>query len=87
MEDELFDLPAADRTGLTMRRNDDRQPARRSELEILQRLGRECDVRMLVDDDELVCEAAEQAGFAVVRARWAVASPSMRDAQEREGCT
>ncbi|MGW3742297.1 phosphatase domain-containing protein [Streptomyces sp. NPDC005146] len=70
-----------------MRRNDDRRPARHTKLEILKRLGRERDVRMLVDDDELVCDAAEQAGFAVVRARWAATSASMRDAQEREGRT
>lgn len=42
---------------------------------------------MLVDDDELVCDAAEQAGFTVVRARWAKASAALKDAQEREGRT
>lgn len=70
-----------------MRRNDDRRPARRTKLEILKRLGREREVRVLVDDDELVCDAAELAGFAVVRARWAVPSSSLKDAQEREGRT
>ncbi|MFB6813866.1 hypothetical protein ACFCV8_04885 [Streptomyces sp. NPDC056347] len=70
-----------------MRGNDDRRPARRTKLEILRRLGREREVRMLVDDDELVCDAAERAGFAVVRARWATASAALRDAQEREGRT
>lgn len=70
-----------------MRRNDDRRPARRTKLEILKRLGREREVRILVDDDELVCDAAELAGFTVVRARWAVPSPSLKDAQEREGRT
>ncbi|MFE9396619.1 HAD family acid phosphatase [Streptomyces flavidovirens] len=71
-----------------MRRNNDRRPARHTKLEILKRLaarGRE--VRMLVDDDELVCAAAEQAGFTVVRARWAATSAALRDAQEREGLT
>ncbi|MFB6713615.1 MULTISPECIES: hypothetical protein [unclassified Streptomyces] len=72
---------------LYMRRNDDRRPARHTKLEILRRLGREREVRMLVDDDELVCDAAERAGFAVVRARWAQASPALKDAQEREGRT
>ncbi|WP_406457792.1 hypothetical protein OG782_34330 [Streptomyces sp. NBC_00876] len=72
---------------LHMRRNDDRRPARRSKLEVLERLGRGNTVRMLVDDDELVCDAAEQAGFAVVRARWTQASPALKDAQEREGRT
>ncbi|MER5849685.1 hypothetical protein ABT126_22215 [Streptomyces sp. NPDC002012] len=72
---------------LYMRRNDDRRPARHTKLEILKRLGREREVRMLVDDDELVCDAAEQAGFAVVRARWMKVSPRLEDAQEREGRT
>ncbi|MGW1657962.1 phosphatase domain-containing protein [Streptomyces atratus] len=72
---------------LYMRRNDDRRPARHAKLEILKRLGREHEVRMLVDDDELVCDAAERAGFAVVRARWTKVSPALEDAQEREGRT
>lgn len=72
---------------LYMRRNDDRRPARHTKLEILERLGREREVRMVVDDDELVCDAAELAGFAVVRARWAQASPALRDAQGRAGRT
>ncbi|MGW7055715.1 phosphatase domain-containing protein [Streptomyces sp. NPDC054887] len=71
-----------------MRRDNDRRPARHTKLEILKRLaagGRE--IRMLVDDDELVCVAAEQAGFTVVRARWAATSAALKDAQEREGRT
>ncbi|MEU5654952.1 hypothetical protein ABZ802_04935 [Streptomyces sp. NPDC047737] len=75
------------RGSLHMRRNDDRRPARRTKLEILERLGRTREVRVLVDDDELVCDAAELAGFTVVRARWAVTAQAMRDAQEREGRT
>ncbi len=70
-----------------MRRNDDRRPARVTKLEILRRLGRDREVRMLVDDDELVCDAAERAGFRVVRARWTGASAALQDAQEREGRT
>ena len=77
-------LPRGD---VHMRRNADRRPARRTKLEVLERLGREREVRVLVDDDELVCDAVERAGFTVVRARWAVASPSLKDAQEREGRT
>ncbi|MEU9859277.1 hypothetical protein AB0D99_00255 [Streptomyces sp. NPDC047971] len=68
-----------------MRRNNDFRPARVTKLEILRGLGRE--VRMLVDDDELVCDAAARAGFRVVRARWAAASEELRDAQEKEGRT
>ncbi|MFE9116601.1 hypothetical protein [Streptomyces sp. NPDC007172] len=70
-----------------MRRNDDRRPARVTKLEILRRLGRDREVRMLVDDDELVCDAAERAGFRVVRARWTGATAALQDAQEREGRT
>ncbi|WP_254667809.1 phosphatase domain-containing protein [Streptomyces griseus] len=72
---------------LFMRREDDRRPARHTKLEILERLGRQREVRALVDDDELVCDAAERAGFTVVRARWALPSPELKDAQEREGRT
>ncbi|MFB7645878.1 hypothetical protein ACFC0S_01375 [Streptomyces sp. NPDC056084] len=70
-----------------MRRNDDRRPARITKLEILRRLARGREIRMLVDDDELVCDAAERAGFRVVRARWTEAGAALKDAQEREGRT
>ncbi|MFI7498480.1 hypothetical protein ACIBVL_08145 [Streptomyces sp. NPDC049687] len=70
-----------------MRRDDDRRPARRTKLEILRRLARDREVRVLVDDDVLVCEDAERAGFTVVRARWTAPSPELREAQEREGRT
>ncbi|WP_030734641.1 nucleotidase [Streptomyces griseus] len=72
---------------LLMRHNDDRRPARRTKLDVLKRLGRSRLVRVLVDDDELVCDAAEVAGFTVVRARWADPSAALKDAQEREGRT
>ncbi|MEU6390579.1 hypothetical protein [Streptomyces sp. NPDC046939] len=77
-------LPAAT---LKMRRDDDRRPARRTKLDVLRRLARGRTVRMLVDDDELVCDEAEHAGFPVVRARWASTSAALKDAQEREGRT
>ncbi len=70
-----------------MRRNDDRRPARRTKLEILRALARGRDIRVLVDDDELVCEDAERAGFTVVRARWAATTAAMKVAQERDGRT
>nr|WP_152892054.1 hypothetical protein [Streptomyces adustus] len=70
-----------------MRRNDDRRPARRTKLEILRRLARTREVSVLVDDDDLVCDDAERAGFTVVRARWAAGSEALRAAQEREGRT
>ncbi|MEU2060600.1 hypothetical protein [Streptomyces sp. NPDC013455] len=70
-----------------MRSNADRRPARFTKLEILRRLARDREVRVLVDDDELVCDDAERAGFTVVRARWAGRSAALEDAQEREGRT
>jgi hypothetical protein len=72
---------------LHMRGDTDRRPARVTKLAVLRRLARGRTVRMLVDDDELVCDEAERAGFTVVRARWADASAALRDAQEREGRT
>ncbi|MFJ3582291.1 hypothetical protein ACIPPS_08640 [Streptomyces sp. NPDC090127] len=79
------DLPRGG--ALHMRRDRDFRPARVTKLEILRRLGRDREIRMLVDDDELVCDAAEEAGFTVVRARWAVASEALMEAQEKEGRT
>ncbi len=70
-----------------MRRDDDRRPARRTKLQILRELARDREIRVLVDDDELVCEDAERAGFRAVRARWAAASAELKEAQEREGRT
>ncbi|GAA3111294.1 phosphatase domain-containing protein [Streptomyces echinatus] len=70
-----------------MRSNADRRPARFTKLEILRRLAQNREVRVLVDDDELVCDDAERAGFTVVRARWAAKSAALEEAQEREGRT
>jgi phosphoglycolate phosphatase-like HAD superfamily hydrolase len=73
-----------------MRADHDRRPARQTKLEVLKRLGRTREVRMLVDDDVLVCDAAEQAGFVVVRADWADSTASasaMKDAQGEQGRT
>ncbi|MET9700216.1 hypothetical protein ABZY31_25330 [Streptomyces sp. NPDC006529] len=70
-----------------MRGNQDRRPARTAKLEVLRRIARGREVRMLVDDDELVCQAARAAGFPVVRADWAADAPELREAQEGEGRT
>ncbi|ANP50982.1 phosphoglycolate phosphatase-like HAD superfamily hydrolase [Streptomyces griseochromogenes] len=70
-----------------MRGNADRRPARFTKLEVLRRLARDREIRFLVDDDELVCDDAERAGFTVVRARWAAKSAVLQDAQAREGRT
>ncbi|MEU5921440.1 phosphatase domain-containing protein [Streptomyces sp. NPDC004288] len=70
-----------------MRRNRDFRPARVTKVEILRRLAADRPVRMLVDDDLAVCDAAEAAGFPVVRARWAEPSETLKEAQETEGRT
>ncbi|MFF8293356.1 hypothetical protein ACF068_29630 [Streptomyces sp. NPDC016309] len=70
-----------------MRRDHDRRPARVTKLEVLRRLSAAREVRMLVDDDELVCDAAERAGYRVLRARWATDSTALEEAQEKEGRT
>ncbi|MFI6284144.1 hypothetical protein ACIBCM_05180 [Streptomyces sp. NPDC051018] len=72
---------------LHMRRDGDRRPARTAKLEVLRRLGAGREIRMLVDDDRLVCDEAERAGLRVVRATWAATSAAMAVAQEREGRT
>ncbi|MFD9306386.1 hypothetical protein ACFWCB_27640 [Streptomyces sp. NPDC060048] len=72
---------------LWMRGNQDRRPARTTKLEVLRRIARGREVRMLVDDDELVCQAARAAGFRVVLADWSADAPELQDAQEREGRT
>lgn len=72
---------------LHMRPHQDRRPARTTKLEILRALARRREVLVVVDDDELVCDAAERAGFAVVRARWAASSAALQQAQEQEGRT
>lgn len=88
-EDTLawLDLHGLPEGKLWMRPDGDRRPARHTKLELLRRIAGGREVRHLVDDDELVCDACEQAGFPVVRARWAAASADLRDAQEREGRT
>ncbi|TDU74794.1 hypothetical protein [Streptomyces sp. KS 21] len=70
-----------------MRGNQDRRPARTTKLEVLRRIARGREVRMLVDDDELVCQAARAAGFKVVLADWAAKAPELESAQEGEGRT
>ncbi|MEV7416568.1 hypothetical protein [Streptomyces sp. NPDC089919] len=72
---------------LWMRGDQDRRPARATKLETLRRLARGREVRMLVDDDELVCQAARAAGFRVLTADWATPSEELRTAQERDGRT
>lgn len=70
-----------------MRGNQDRRPARTTKLDVLRRIARGREVRMLVDDDELVVQAARAAGFRTVLAQWAEEAPELKAAQEGEGRT
>ncbi|MFF0549309.1 hypothetical protein ACFYUL_10140 [Streptomyces sp. NPDC004311] len=72
---------------LWMRGDRDRRPARTTKLEVLGRIARGREVRVLVDDDELVCQAARAAGYRVLLADWAAEAPELRSGQEVEGRT
>lgn len=65
----------------------DYRPARELKVEVLRRLAEQAPVSVLVDDDELVLEAARAAGFDVLPATWMGEAPTLHDAQEREGRT
>jgi hypothetical protein len=69
-------LPPGD---VHMRRDHDRRPARRTKLELLRRLSRTHEIRVLVDDDPQVCDDAEKAGFPVLRADWRPMPPTQRE--------
>lgn len=69
-----------------MREYRDFRPARVAKLALLQTLAERRPVEVVVDDDELVCEAYEEAGFTVVRADWMGPAPTLGQAQE-EGRT
>ncbi|MFF4325025.1 hypothetical protein ACFYZT_00735 [Streptomyces sp. NPDC001591] len=68
-----------------MRGDRDRRPARQTKLDVLQRIAQGREVRVLVDDDQLVCQAARAAGFEVLLADWAAPSPELKRAQESDG--
>lgn len=72
---------------LMMRGDRDRRPARVTKPELLRTLARNRTVALVVDDDPLVCDAYEEAGFRVVRAGWMAAQPVLEEAQEGEGRT
>ncbi|MDT7545595.1 MAG: hypothetical protein QOE99_1705 [Actinomycetota bacterium] len=72
---------------LSMRSDGDRRPARMAKPQLLRRLARDRTVAVVVDDDEQVCDAYEQAGWRVLRARWMETAPVLEQAQEEEGRT
>jgi hypothetical protein len=76
------------RARLVMRSGRDRRPARQTKPALLRDLtadGRR--VGVVVDDDPLVCEALEQAGWPVLRADWMTRTETLTDAQEKTGRT
>lgn len=72
---------------LHLRRSGDFRPARVTKVEVLDRLARDRPIAVLVDDDPLVCEAAREAGYDVLPARWMAGNEALLDAQEVDGRT
>lgn len=72
---------------LIMRSSRDRRPARQVKLRLLRELAGDRPVAVVVDDDVAVCDALEQAGYAVLRADWMADSPTLHAAQEESGRT
>lgn len=75
---------------ILLRGNTDRRPSMVMKLYRLKALREERPVAILVDDDVKVCDAAEKAGFTVLRADWgldAETQPTLLEAQESEGRT
>jgi phosphoglycolate phosphatase-like HAD superfamily hydrolase len=72
---------------LSMRRDNDRRPARLAKPQLLRSLARDRVVAVVVDDDAQVCEAYRRAGWRVLQADWMDAPPVLQQAQEQEGRT
>jgi phosphoglycolate phosphatase-like HAD superfamily hydrolase len=70
-----------------MRPEHDRRPAAQLKPRVLARAAAGRTVAVVVDDDPLVCDAYENAGWPVLRATWADRSPVLEQAQEAEGRT
>jgi hypothetical protein len=77
-------LPAGE---LRMRPDRDFQPAARMKPKELAKLAGGRVVAVVVDDDPLVCDAYEAAGWTVLRATWAPRERALERAQEVEGRT
>lgn len=72
---------------LVMRPSGDRRPAAEVKVNLLGVLARNRHVAVVVDDDVLVVEAMEAAGYQTQLAGWGRPSESLRRAQEVEGRT
>ncbi|MCZ4119200.1 phosphatase domain-containing protein [Streptomyces sp. H39-S7] len=81
---ERHGLPAGK---VWMRTDNDRRPARVTKLELLRKLSRTREIRVVVDDDKQVCDAYKGSGFTVRRARWMESAPLLEQAQDTEGRT
>jgi hypothetical protein len=84
---EWFDRHGVPAGELHLRRSGDFRPARVTKVEVLDRLARDRPVAVLVDDDPLVCEAAREAGYDVLPARWMADDQTLLEAQEVDGRT
>ncbi len=72
---------------LLLRPDGDYRPSRVYKVEALRGLAETRTVVVLVDDDQRVLDAAREAGFDVLPARWMGEHSVLRDAQERDGRT
>jgi len=77
-------LPAGD---LLLRPDGDYTPSRVFKVDALRRLAVTRTVVVLVDDDQRVLDAAREAGFDVLPARWMGEHDALTEAQERDGRT
>lgn len=76
-------LPDAE---IHLRPDNDYRPAPRFKLEVLRRLAPR-GIAAVIDDDELVVQAAREAGFPAVLADWVPRADTLRRAQDRDGRT
>lgn len=72
---------------LHLRPSKDRRPGRLYKIDVLDRLARDQQIAVLVDDDLLVCDAARAAGYDVLPATWMGEPPELVEAQEVDGQT
>lgn len=72
---------------LVMRSDGDHRPARKAKPPLLRALAHGRIVAIVVDDDDEVCDAYAQAGWNVLRARWASRSDALVRTQENDGRT
>lgn len=72
---------------LHLRADADRRPARVAKPALLRRAARGRVVAVVVDDDPMVCDAYERAGFRVLRVGPPAPPGTLERAQDADGCT